>query len=33
MVREEDSEHMVQIREHVETSMKEETNGLEQGWR
>ena len=27
MVREEDREHMAQIREHVETSMKEETLG------
>ena len=33
MVREEDREHMVQIREHVETSTKEETKGLEQGQR
>ena len=33
MVREEDREHMVQIRKHVETSTKEETKGLERGWR
>ena len=33
MVREEDREHMVQIREHVETSTKEETKGLERGRR
>ena len=33
MVRKEDGEHMVQIRKHVEISMKGETKGLKQGQR